>query len=192
VTVEQAALPTPSQTVGPFFNIGLPGDQAQLVEPGSEGAIAIHGVVYDGEGTPVVDALVELWQANTAGRYDHPDDQREDVPLTEGFRGFGRAETDPQDGSYTFTTLKPGRVPAPEGGLQAPHIAVSVLARGLLKRLATRIYFADEEAANAEDPVLAGVEAERRPTLLADPDGDGGYSFDIRLQGEGETVFFDV
>jgi protocatechuate 3,4-dioxygenase alpha subunit len=192
VTVQQATVPTPSQTVGPFFNIGLPGDQSEMVEPGAEGAIVIHGVVYDGQGAPVLDALVELWQANPAGRYDHPDDRREDVPLTEGFRGFGRAETDPQDGSFSFTTLKPGRVPAPGGGLQAPHIAVSVLARGLLKRLATRIYFADEPQANSEDPVLASVEADRRPTLMAEPDGRGGYSFDVRLQGEGETVFFDV
>jgi protocatechuate 3,4-dioxygenase alpha subunit len=187
-----APLPTPSQTVGPFFNIGLPGDESDLVEPGSEGAIEIRGVVYDGEGEPVVDALLELWQANPAGRYDHPDDRRTDLPLTPGFRGFGRAETDPRDGSYSFTTLKPGRVPACGDGLQAPHIAVSVLARGLLKRLVTRIYFADEEEANAEDPVLGTVDEGRRRTLLAEPGGPGEYSFDVRLQGREETVFFDV
>jgi protocatechuate 3,4-dioxygenase alpha subunit len=190
--VERATLPTPSQTVGPFFNIGLPGDRGELVQPGSEGAVMIRGVVYDGEGEPVTDALLELWQAGPAGRYDHPDDPRDDVPLTEGFRGFGRAETDPRDGHFAFSTLKPGRVPAPGGGLQAPHIAVSVLARGLLTRLATRIYFADEEEANAEDPVLASVEADRRHTLVAEPDGQDAYRFDVWLQGERETVFFDV
>lgn len=171
--------PTPSQTVGPFFNIGMPGDQAELVEPGSEGAVRIHGAVHDADG-PVVDALLEIWQAAPDGRYDTP-----------GFRGFGRAETDPEDGTYAFVTVKPGPVPGPDGATQAPHLLVSVFARGLLKRLATRIYFEDEAEANAADPVLAAVDAGRRDTLVARRDGDA-YRFDVRLQGDGETVFFDV
>jgi protocatechuate 3,4-dioxygenase alpha subunit len=175
---------TPSQTVGPFFNIGLPGDQADLVDPGSDAAIRLWGLVTDGEGEPVPDAMVEIWQAGPDGRHDHP----EDAPGS-GFRGFGRAETG-DDGRYEFVTVKPGRVPAPAGGLQAPHVSVSVFARGLLKRLATRAYFADEDTEG--DPVLAGVEEDRRHTLAATADGEGGYRFDIRLQGDEETVFFDV
>jgi protocatechuate 3,4-dioxygenase alpha subunit len=184
-------IPTPSQTVGPFFNIGVPGDQPELVAPGSEGAVRIEGVVFDGDGEPVVDALVEIWQAAPSGRYLHPDDPRQDLPTLEGFTGFGRAETDPEDGSYSFVTLKPGSVPGPGGAMQAPHLMVSVLARGLLKRLATRIYFEDEADANAGDPVLAAVEPDRRDSLVARRDGDA-YRFDVRLQGDGETVFFDV
>jgi protocatechuate 3,4-dioxygenase, alpha subunit len=184
-------IPTPSQTVGPFFNIGCPGDQAELVAPGAEGAVRVGGVVYDGDGQPVVDALVEIWQAGPSGRYDHPDDPRDELPVQQGFRGFGRAETDPDDGSYSFVTLKPGPVPGPGGALQAPHLMVSVLARGLLKRLATRMYFEDEAEANAADPVLSAVDRQRRGTLVARRDGDA-YRFDVRLQGDGETVFFDV
>lgn len=184
-------LPTPSQTVGPFFNIGLPGDQAELVHAGAEGAVRVEGVVYDGEGAPVVDALVEVWQACPSGRYDHPDDPRRDLPVPDGFRGFGRVETDPGDGSFSFVTLKPGSVPGPAGAMQAPHLMVSILARGLLKRLATRLYFEDEPEANAADPVLSAVDPGRRDTLVARRDGDA-YRFDVRLQGDGETVFFDV
>jgi protocatechuate 3,4-dioxygenase alpha subunit len=183
-------IPTPSQTVGPFFNIGMPGDRTELVDPATPGAVQIEGVVYDGEGAPVVDALVEIWQADPRGRYAHPDDPRDDEAQA-GFEGFGRAETDPEDGSFRFVTLKPGPVPGPNGAEQAPHIMVSVLARGLLKRLATRIYFGDEEAANLADPVLAAVGPEHRDTLVARRDGDA-YRFDVRLQGQGETVFFDV
>ena len=172
-------LPTPSQTVGPFFNIGLPGDRTDVVPPGTEGAVRVQGVVYDAEG-PVVDALIETWQAAPSGRYDEP-----------GFAGFGRAETDAQDGSYAFTTVKPGPVPGPGGTLQAPHILMSVFARGLLRRLATRVYFEDEADANAADPVLAAVDPGRRDTLIARRHGDT-YRFDVRLQGDGETVFFDV
>ena len=184
-------IPTPSQTVGPFFNIGLPGDRTELVAPGSDGAVRIEGVVYDGDGEPVVDALVEIWQAAPSGRYDHPDDPRDDLPVQEGFEGFGRAETDPDDGSFSFVTLKPGPVPGPGGGVQAPHLVVSVFARGLLKRLVTRIYFEDEADANVADPVLSAVEPGRRDTLVARRVGDA-YRFDVRLQGDGETVFFDV
>jgi len=185
------ALPTPSQTVGPFFVIGLPfeGDQ-QLVAPGEDDAVRLEGVVYDGEGAPVNDALIEIWQANRGGRYAHPEDTREEIPLEDGFIGHGRCGTD-DDGRYGFVTVKPGPVPALGGGLQAPHIEVSVLARGLLKRLATRVYFPDEVEANEADPVLSSLEPEQRSTLVARDDG-GVLRFDIRLQGEGETVFFDV
>lgn len=183
----ESTLPTPSQTVGPFFNIGLPGAHSQLVSPDAEGAIRISGTVYDGAGEPVVDSLVEIWQANRGGRYAHPDD----VPLEEGFRGFGRAETD-GEGHYEFATIKPGPVPAPGNGMQAPHVMVTVFARGLLKYLAARIYFPDEADANAADPVLRSVESDRRDTLVAVDDGDGSLRFDVRLQGEGGTVFFEI
>jgi len=175
-------LPTPSQTVGPFFNIGLPGqDRSELVATDSDGAVTIEGMVYDGQGEPVVDALIETWQANQSGQY--PDGSSE-------FRGFGRCETDEQ-GRYWFVTIKPGAVPASGGGMQAPHINVSVFARGLLKRVPTRIYFPDEPEANEADPVLASVDPERRSTLVAREDGEV-LRFDIHLQGDHETVFFDV
>jgi protocatechuate 3,4-dioxygenase, alpha subunit len=171
-----SAGPTPSQTVGPFFAIGLPWDGGPLVVTReTHGAITISGTVYDGAGDPVPDALVETWQAD---------------PFLEDFRGFGRAATD-ERGNYEIVTLKPGGVPWPEGGEQAPHIDVSVFARGLLHRCVTRIYFADESHANAADPVMQSVPPERRDTLLAQPTADG-YAFDIRLQGENETVFFQV
>ena len=158
----------PSQTVGPFFAIGLPWDDGpEVVARGAEGAISLRGTVYDGEGAPVPDALVETWQA--------PD----------GCRGFGRCPTDGQ-GSWEIVTRKP----AAAGG-EAPHVAVAVFARGLLHRVPTRLYFADEERANAGDPVLATVPADRVGTLLAQPVEDG-YEIDIRLQGTGETVFFAV
>jgi protocatechuate 3,4-dioxygenase alpha subunit len=184
-------LPTPSQTVGPFFNIGLPGQKPpELVAPDAPGAIRIEGSVCDGEGEPVVDALIEIWQANRAGRYAHPEDSREELPLEDGFRGFGRCETD-AEGRYAFVTVKPGPVPAPGGRMQAPHIGVSVFARGLLKRLATRVYFPDEPEANAADPVLCSLDAQLRSTLVAHQ-GERALVFDIRLQGDGETAFFDV
>jgi protocatechuate 3,4-dioxygenase, alpha subunit len=185
-------LPTPSQTVGPFFSIGLPGKgRSQLLAADAPDAVRIEGVVYDGRGEPVDDALVEIWQAGRSGRYPHPEDARQELPLDEGFSGFGRCETD-AEGRYWFVTVKPGPVPAPGGGMQAPHILVSVFTRGLLKRVATRIYFPDEQAANEADPVLAAVDPERRSTLVARPDGDRLLRFDIRLRGDGETVFFDV
>jgi protocatechuate 3,4-dioxygenase alpha subunit len=187
--------PTPSQTVGPFFHIGLPDERAdlftnQLVSPEDPDAVRIHGVVLDAQGAPVNDALLEIWQANRHGRYAHPEDAREDVPLEEGFLGFGRCGTD-DEGRYEFVTVKPGRVPAPGGRLQAPHIEMSVFARGLLKRLATRIYFPDEAEANEEDPVLSGLEPDARATLVASEE-DGTLRFDVRLQGENETAFFAV
>jgi protocatechuate 3,4-dioxygenase, alpha subunit len=184
--------PTPSQTVGPFFAIGL-GDavKAELVDSSDPDAVRISGVLLDGEGEPVVDAMVEIWQANRAGRYAHPEDTREEIPLEDGFDGFGRCATD-SEGRYELLTVKPGGVPAPGGILQAPHIEVSVFARGLLKRVATRIYFPDEVEANERDPVLSVIsDPAERETLVAREE-DGGLRFDIRLQGDGQTVFFDI
>jgi protocatechuate 3,4-dioxygenase alpha subunit len=176
---------TPSQTVGPFFHFGLE-MRDRLVDPADPDAIRIHGTVRDGDGEPVGDALVEVWQANRHGRYAHPEDDREDVPLEEGFDGFGRVGTDP-GGRFEVVTVKPGATPG-----QAPHIAVSVFARGMLQRAVTRIYFPDEQDANATDPVLSSIGDDAlRSTLVARPDGDG-LRFDIRLQGEGQTAFFDV
>jgi protocatechuate 3,4-dioxygenase alpha subunit len=184
-------LPTPSQTVGPFFHIGLPDDGgSELVPPDHRHAIRLFGTVFDGSGEPVDDALVELWQANREGRYRHPEDAREEVSLAQGFRGFGRCGTDAA-GGFSFVTVKPGPVPHPHGGMQAPHIDVSVFARGLLKRVVTRIYFPDEGDANESDPVLSAVEPERRAALVAREEG-GALLFDIRLQGDGETPFFDL
>jgi protocatechuate 3,4-dioxygenase, alpha subunit len=185
------ALPTPSQTVGPFFHIGLPYEGgAELVPPDDARAIRIVGGIVDGAGEPVDDGLVEIWQANDAGRYDHPEDGRQEPPLRPGFRGFGRAETD-GGGEYRFVTVKPGPVPHPSGGMQAPHIEVAVFARGLLKQVVTRIYFPDEPDANESDPVLSSVEPELRPRLVA-VEQDGALRFDIHLQGQRETPFFDV
>jgi protocatechuate 3,4-dioxygenase alpha subunit len=184
--------PTPSQTVGPFFSIGLPDDPpAELVAPDDPDALKLEGVVYDGEGETVVDALVEIWQANRAGRYDHPEDTRNEPGLEEGFRGFGRCGTD-AEGRFRFVTVKPGPVPSPEGGLQAPHILVSVFARGLLKRVATRVYFPDEAEANGADPVLASVEDPAQRAALVAASENGGLRFDIHLQGESQTAFFGV
>ncbi len=209
---------TPWQTVGPYFHYALPWKGgADLVEgTGDAGArmdllpdghytlnpnnqprgvargqvVTITGTVFDGDGVPIPDSFVELWQANAAGRYDSPDDAREELALDPDFIGFGRASAD-ADGVFTIRTVKPGRVPGPGNSLQAPHIAISVMARGVIKRMVSRIYFADEPS-NAEDPILDLVPATRRATLLAVPVGEGQYRFDIRLQGEGETVFFDV
>jgi protocatechuate 3,4-dioxygenase alpha subunit len=182
---------TPSQTVGPFLGIGLPWPDGPFVVPeGSPGAIAITGRVLDGAGDPVTDALVETWQADTDGRFAHPDDPRGAV--TTRFRGFGRCPTGP-DGSYRIVTLKPGALPSPDGGTEAPHLDVSVFARGLLDRVVTRAYFPDEAQANAADPVLASIDPARAATLIARPGpGPARLRFDIHLQGDQETVFFDV
>jgi protocatechuate 3,4-dioxygenase alpha subunit len=153
--------------------------------------------VLDGNGDPIPDAMVETWQADPDGGFDHVDHRPEatgEQGAFPGFRGFGRSET-VADGEYAITTLKPGRVPWPtvagdRAVLQAPHVDVSVFARGLLDRVVTRLYFGDEEAVNAEDPLLSSVDPDRRHTLIARPDGDGGYRLDIRIQGPDETVFF--
>ena len=191
---------TPSQTAGPYFNIGLtPGDRYgftalvgdDLITDDTVGdPIRIEGRVLDGEGAPVPDAMVEIWQADGAGRYSGGTGP----PANTTFKGFGRSECD-GEGRYGFRTVKPGGVPAPDGGEQAPHINVGVFARGILRRMFTRIYF-DGEAANAGDSALALVPAARRGTLIARRDGSVGdmprYVFDIRLQGENETVFFEA
>lgn len=188
---------TPSQTVGPFLALGLPWpDGPFVVPPGTPGAIAITGQVLDGAGAPVPDALVETWQADPHSRFDHPDDPRGPIaPVMAGFRGFGRSATD-TDGNYQVSTLRPGSLPSPGGGTEAPHLDVSVFARGLLDRVVTRIYFPDKAEANAADPVLSAIsDPARRATLIAvaGPDRPAhDFRFDIRLQGERETVFFDV
>jgi protocatechuate 3,4-dioxygenase alpha subunit len=189
---------TPSQTVGPFLHIGLPwADGPAVVPAGADGAITVRGRVLDGAGEGVPDALIETWQADAAGRFAHPDDPR--GQSTDGFRGFGRCATD-ADGGYAILTVKPGALPTADGRVEAPHLDVSVFARGLLDRVVTRVYFADEASANDADPVLASLpDPSRRSTLIADVDrvtaessAPAQYRFDIRLQGDGETVFFDV
>jgi protocatechuate 3,4-dioxygenase alpha subunit len=185
---------TPSQTVGPFFGFALPreGDDVLFTDATVGERIVIEGRVLDGDGAPLGDALIEIWQANAAGRYDHPDD-RQEKPLDPAFHGFGRCPTD-ESGRFHFRTIRPGPVPGPGNTLQAPHINVAVFARGMLKQLVTRIYF-EGEPLNADDPILGLVgESERRHTLIAKR-GNGkndAYTFDIRLQGPGETVFFEV
>jgi protocatechuate 3,4-dioxygenase, alpha subunit len=198
---------TTSQTVGPFFQIGLAKFYIDdLTGPGVSGeAIEIEGRVFDGDGRPVPDGVIEIWQADAQGKYAHPqfveetegiqkdDPQRKEAAQVHqgqgGFRGFGRVPTQP-DGSFRFKTIKPGRVPAPDGTLQAPHIAVSVFTRGLLRRLVTRIYFPDEPS-NAEDFALKLVEVGRRHTLIAKTLRDGQLEWNAVLQGKNETVFFD-
>ena len=162
---------TPSQTVGPFFGFALferVGNE--LVAPDAPGAITIAGMVLDGNGDVVPDAIVEVWQANAAGRYADPADPRHDLPLSEGFTGFGRSDT--ESGRFSFVTIKPGPVPGADGSVQAPHVEVAVLARGLLDRLVTL------------DPADAA-------TLVAVADGDA-LRFDITLQGDRQTVFLAV
>ncbi|MDA8207646.1 MAG: protocatechuate 3,4-dioxygenase subunit alpha [Actinomycetota bacterium] len=170
--------PTPSQTVGPFFRFGFAWMDftANLVPEGEAAAFTLSGRVIDGTGQGVGDAVVEIFQADPGGRYPSS--------ASEPWLGFGRCLTAP-DGGFSFRTVKPGRVDR----LQAPHIEVSVFARGLLQRVATRIYFPDEMPANEADPLLSSIELSRRATLIARPDGSG-LNFDVRLQGEGETVFF--
>ena len=183
---------TPSQTVGPYFAIGMPFDGGPLIVPqDTPGAIRITGTIYDGRGEIVPDHLIEFWQPDPEGRFADIYGHGEASTL-EGFRGFGRYGVEDGDGTYAILTVKPGRVPGPHAGsLQAPHIDVTLFARGMLNRVVTRVYFADEAEANAADPVLATVPAARRNTLLAQPTEDG-YRFDIHLQGAGETVFFDI
>lgn len=188
---------TPSQTVGPYFAMRMSGDGHDvLVSEGTPGQrIRVQGHVVDGDDRHIEDALVEVWRANAAGRYRHPADARDDIALDDGFIGFGRAASDFDTGAWSVTTVKPGRVPGPDGGLQAPHLNLIVQARGMLLPTFTRVYFADEADANAVDPVLAQVAAERRGTLIAEVTDDGDptvYEFDIVYQGDDETVFFDI
>ena len=183
---------TPSATVGPYLAIGLTwADGPYAVPEGTEGAIWLRGRLFDGNGDLVPDAMVETWQADPDGRFDHPDAPQGERRFP-GFRGFGRSHTVEPRGEFGVLTLKPGRVDDGKGGQQAPHVDVSVFARGLLDRVVTRIYFADEAEANAEDVVLRSLpdDAARR-TLIAEP-SDDGYRLDFHLQGQRETVFFAV
>ncbi len=181
---------TPSQTVGPFFHEALPYDAGSAIAGTARtGAFTLHGQVLDGSGDPLPDALVEVWQADEGGSFAATAGIFE-APRDDGFRGFGRSATD-TGGHYTFTTVKPAGVPTLDGTPQAPHVAMSVFARGMLRRVATRVYFDDEAVANAADPLLSSLEASRSATLVATRD-EGGYRFDVRLQGADETVFLDV
>jgi protocatechuate 3,4-dioxygenase alpha subunit len=183
---------TSSQTIGPYLHIGLTWLIIDdLVGPGASGEhVAVEGRVVDGDGNAVNDAIIEIWQANAHGRYAHPEDAQH-KPLEAGFKGFGRATTD-RDGRFRFATVKPGRVPAPRGGSQAPHLNVALFTRGLLKHLITRMYFPGD-AANADDPVLQSVPAERRATLIATQAAGkrGTLEWNVVLQGKNETVFFE-
>ena len=199
---------TPSQTVGPFFAYGLtPKGRAKwepngtyswketvsdnLVTPDASGTkIRIEGRVLDGDGKPINDAMLEIWQADAQGRYAHPRDQ---TRPNSKFKGFGRSATD-KDGVYSFDTVKPGSVPGPGGKPQAPHIVFCIFSRGMLRQIYTRLYF-DDEGTNSADPILSLVSPDRRGTLIAHKEMKGGqpvYRFDIRVQGENETVFFDI
>ncbi len=180
------------QTVGPYFRIGLSWLYvSDLAGPGVSGQrIEIAGRVLDADRQGVSDAMIEIWQANANGKYAHPDDPQ-DTPAEPDFFGYGRTPTG-KDGTFRFKTIKPGRVPGPDGKLQAPHIVVSVFMRGLLRRLVTRIYF-PEEPANSEDFALHLVEASRRHTLIAKKSnkGEEALEWNVVLQGSDETVFFD-
>lgn len=184
---------TPSQTVGPYFAIGMPWPEGPYaVAEGTAGAFTITGTIYDGNGDPVPDHLLETWQADPEGRFADAYGYGGRSEM-EGFRGFARYGVESGDGTYLIHTVKPGRLKEAGGRLQAPHIDVTLFARGMLNRVVTRIYFGDEEEANREDPILARVPVQRRPTLIAAPQ-DGGYRFDIHIQGPPgrETVFFAV
>ena len=184
---------TPSQTVGPYLHIGLDWlNTTELAGPGVAGErIVIQGRLLDADRAPIPDGVIEIWQANSHGRYRHPDDDR-DLPLDQEFTGFGRIPTG-ANGEFRFSTIKPGRVPGANGQLQAPHIAVNVFARGLLRQVVTRIYFPGDD--HAEDPVMAMVPASRRATLVAQSVAGAPSVFEwhVLLGGDqNETVFFDV
>ena len=182
---------TTSQTIGPYLRIGLEWMQIEELAPrGVAGErVTLRGRVIDADGKPVNDAAVEIWQANSHGRYASPED-KQDKPLEPAFRGYGRSLTN-DEGAFRFSTIKPGRVPGPAASVQAPHLNVTIFMRGLLKQLMTRMYFPDDPA-NGTDPVLALVPVERRATLIARKAGDGALEWNVILQGKGETVFFDL
>jgi len=198
---------TASQTAGPYVHIGLAPGYAGfdifennfgnvVAGPNTKGErIKVEGRVFDGTGTPIRDVLLESWQANSEGKYNHPEDTQQ-KPLDDDFRGWGRMASDFETGVYTLETIKPGAVPGRNGSVQAPHISLWIVSRGINIGLQTRIYFSDEADANAADPVLNLIEQEeRRKTLIAkrtERDGEVVYQFDIYVQGENETVFFDV
>ena len=182
---------TSSQTIGPYLHIGttwLVTDNL-AANAGTGERITVEGRIVDADGAAVNDALLDLWQANAHGKYAHPADTQ-DKPLDPGFTGFGRVQTD-NEGRFRFTTIKPGPVPASNGGMQAPHININLFMRGLLRQLVTRVYFADDAAALASDEVLARMSEARRATLLAHRIADGAYEWNIVLNGNAETVFFD-
>ena len=211
---------TPWQTTGPFFHFGMPwkggadltgdsdlGSRPDLIQPEHDYGIAtrpssrasahgqrieIFGHVWDNKGSPIIDCLIEIWQANAAGRYAHPEDRRNDLALDPVFIGFGRAASD-SEGGFRFRTVRPGRVPGPGNTLQAPHIALGLMGPGFLKRLATRIYF-PATPENTDDPILNLVPENRRNTLISVnlPGTPDRYRFDIHLGGANETVFFDI
>ena len=186
--------PTTSQTVGPFFHDAMLRDETNILAglAAAGERIRVEGYVFDGDGAPVPDAVVEIWQANAHGRYHHPADRR-DLPHDPAFTGFGRSATD-ADGHYWFETVRPGAVPFDAERRQAPHVNVTVFARGLLDHLATRMYFPDE-VVNESDPLLSLVPSARRATLIASRDVLGDlvvYRWDVRLQGDGETAFFNL
>jgi protocatechuate 3,4-dioxygenase alpha subunit len=182
--------PTPGQTVGPFYGYALPYEKdRELLAPGSPGSIRLQGTVYDGAGHPIPDAILEIWQPDSDGKVVH----RTGSLVRDGytFTGFGRSAVG-NTGVYTFTTVNPGSTePVPGKPAAAPFISVAVFARGLMNRLFTRVYLPENEEALAGDPLLSSLDPERRSTLIARRDADGGLIWDIRLQGEGETVFLD-
>jgi protocatechuate 3,4-dioxygenase alpha subunit len=182
---------TPSQTIGPFYwGTLVNAYRADMAPPGTAGErVEIVLSLFDTQGALVPDGLFEIWQANSHGRYNHPDDRR-NLPLDSGFEGFGRVSTNARGESH-FATVRPGRVPWPAGGQQAAHVNISIFARGVLNRLATRLYF-DGDPALADDPVLKLVEPARRPTLIARRDASGVWRLPIHIGGPNETVFFDV
>jgi len=179
---------TPSQTVGPYYSIGLaPLYATQLANDATRGErIDVRGVVHDGFGRPVGDAVLEIWQADADGIYAHPADPRH-AQRDPAFDGWGRASTD-ASGAFAFATIRPGAVPGPDRTLQAPHLVVLVFMRGLLRAAPTRLYFPES---CADDAILDTVPAARRATLIAVPDGPGRYRWDVHMQGARETVFFD-
>ncbi len=185
-------IPTPSQTVGPYLHLGLAWlTTTDLAKNASAGErIVVAGSVLDGDGQPIPDALLEVWQANADGKYAHPDDTQ-NKRIDPGFNGFGRIPTD-KNGRFRFATIKPGMTPGPGNTLQAPHIVVALFMRGMLRHLYTRIYFSDETA-NATDPILGHIEdPARRKSLIARRSADAPeYRWDVHMQGENETVFFD-
>jgi len=194
---------SPSQTAGPYVHIGCVPNAVGVTGVYAEDlgssmftgavptdAITIKGTVYDSVGSALTDAMIEIWQADSNGIYPSPEDTRGEAEA--GFVGWSRSAGDLTTGEFSFTTIKPGAVPFVDGRMQAPHVTFWIVARGLNTGLHTRLYFGDETEANAQDPVLSRIDPNRAPTLIAPEESTGVYRFDIRLQGAGETVFFDM